>query len=84
MPVGSPFCRGIPCCDAQLLRLGRGGAAVACYGCTSNAPTSHKPNGDPQSDLKAAVPLFFGGALLIVGLPFKRPDVANPAAGLRA
>jgi hypothetical protein len=25
------------------------------YGCTSNAPTSHKQNSDPQSDLKAAV-----------------------------
>jgi hypothetical protein len=28
------------------------------YGCTSNAPTSHKQNSDPRSDLKAAVLLF--------------------------
>jgi hypothetical protein len=28
---------------------------VRGYGCTSNAPTSHKQIGDPRSDLKAAV-----------------------------
>jgi hypothetical protein len=28
---------------------------AALYGCTSNAPTSHKQNGDPRSDPKAAV-----------------------------
>jgi hypothetical protein len=32
------------------------------YGCTSNAPTSHKQNSDPRSDLKAAVVSGSGGA----------------------
>jgi len=26
------------------------GAGAAPYGCTSNAPTSHKQNGDPRSE----------------------------------
>ena len=33
---------------------GVGAQRVRGYGCTSNAPTSHKQNGDPRSDLKPA------------------------------
>ena len=33
---------------------GVGAQRVRGYGCTSNAPTSHKQNGDPRSDLTYA------------------------------
>jgi len=45
------------CVETGRLRGSDGRRGLTAYGCTSNAPTSRKQNGDPRSDPKAAVPL---------------------------